>query len=57
MRIEQIDQPCDLVAQGEPPLLEAPKKQFVLRHDVAESIDGGIEVGMLDAQLDQLAGK
>ena len=57
MGVEQIDQARDLVTQGQTPFLQAPQQQFVLRDDVAQPVDGGIEVGVFDPQLDQLAGK
>lgn len=57
MRIEHALQADDLVAQGEPPFLQTPQQQFVPRNGLDESVDGGVQVGVLDPQFDQLTGK
>jgi hypothetical protein len=57
LRIEEALETSQLVAQGKPPLLQAPQQQFVTRHDLSEPVDGGVEVGMLDPQFDQLSRK
>jgi len=44
----------DLVAQRQAPLLEAAHQEFVLWDNLAEPIDGRVQVGMRHAQLDQL---
>ena len=54
MRLDGSLDTRDLVAQRQAPLLEAAHQQFVLRHDLAESVDGRVQVGMRHAQFDQL---
>ncbi len=53
--VEQDLQPRDLVAQGQPTLLEATQHQFVLRHLSARAVDQGVEIGVFHAQFDQAA--
>lgn len=44
------------VTQRQPPLFESTQKQLVERRRLGETVDRGVEVGMLDAQVDQLTG-
>jgi len=53
--VEQAFEACDLVAQTEAPLLQPSKKQFVDRDDLAQPVDRGVEVRMLNPEFDQLA--
>jgi hypothetical protein len=55
LRIEGAFKARDLVAQREAPLLEAPQQQLVARNGVSKPVNGGVEVGVLDPKLDQLA--
>ncbi len=48
----------DPVAQCKPTLLQPTQQQVILRRRyLDEAIDGGVKIGVLDAQVDQLARK
>jgi hypothetical protein len=47
----------DLVAQQQAPLLHATQRELVGRAVGACLVDEGVQIGMLDAQLDQPAGE
>ena len=56
LRVEQAFKPSDLVAQPETPLLQPPQQQFIDRDDLAQPVDSGIEVRVLNPEFDQLSG-
>jgi len=45
----------DAIAQCQPALLQAAQQKLIDRLSFGQPIDGGIEIGVIDAQIDQLA--
>lgn len=57
MGIEQAFEARNLVTQREAPLFQAAQQKLVARNRIRQAIDRGIEVGVLDPQLDELTRK